>query len=274
VEVSVYRAKEVTYKHARRMVAAVPAPKRTLPAKGARVVLAEADGCMMPTVTSTDAPPGADRRKHRKTEYKEMRLVAARDKDSTQTHYAATMKGVEAAGDLWENTALAAGRGIHTFVHGLGDGAIWIVMLCLVRLGPRVRYTVDLYHVCDYQAAIWPGQRELVHQHRDLLKVGALDEVLETIRAREEPAEQPDESAPARAALRYLENRREQLNYSAALAADLPIGSGLIESGNRHVLQRRLKQAGAWWLPDNLHAMACLRTSRASGYFDDYWSRN
>jgi hypothetical protein len=40
------------------------------------------------------------------------------------------------------------------------------------------------------------------------------------------------------------------------------------------VLQRRLKHAGAWWLPENLNAMVCLRTSRVSGGFDAYWSRN
>jgi hypothetical protein len=274
VEVSVYRAKQVTYKHARQMVAQVPAPNRSLPAKGVAVVLAEADGCMMPTVTTDGAPPGADRRKYRKTEYKEMRLVAAQDKDSAQIHYGATLKGVEAAGDLWENTTRAAGRGMQTFVHGLGDGAIWIVILCLARLGPCVRYTVDLYHVCDYLAAVWPGQRELVQLHRDHLKAGALDEVFSALHARAEPADVPDAEAPARAALRYLESRREQLRYPDALADGLPIGSGLIESGNRHVLQRRLKHAGAWWLPDNLNSMACLRTTRASGSFDDYWSRN
>ena len=108
------------------------------------------------------------------------------------------------------------------------------------------RYTVDLYHVCDYFAAVWPEERESVRLHRDRLKAGALEEVLTALRAREEPGGRPDAEAPARAALRYLENRRDQLDYPAALAAGLPVGSGLIESGNRHVLQRRLKQAGAW----------------------------
>lgn len=274
VEVSVYRARQITYEHARRMVAEVPAPNRALPAKGAAVVVAEADGCMMPTVTMTGAPSGADRRKHRKSEWKEMRLMAARDETSAQTHYAATMGGVEAAGDLWENAVRAAGRGLNTHVHGLGDGAVWIAAQCLGRLGPNVRYTVDLYHVCDYFAEVWPEERESVRLHRDHLKAGAIEEVLTALRAREEPSERPDPEAPARAALRYLENRRDQLNYPAALAAGLPVGSGLIESGNRHVLQRRLKQAGAWWLPENLDAMACLRTTRASGAYDAYWARN
>jgi hypothetical protein len=212
---------------------------------------------MMPTVTTADAPPGADRRKHRKSEWKEMRLMAARDETSAQTRYAATMGGVEKAGDLWENAARAAGRGLTTHVHGLGDGAAWIAAQCLGRPGPNVRHTVDLYHVCDYFAAVWPAERESVRLHRDHLKAGALEEVLAALRAREEPRELRDEDAPARSALRYLQNRREQLDYPAALAAGLPTGSGLIETGNRHVLQHRLKQAGASWLPQNLDAMAC-----------------
>jgi hypothetical protein len=268
VEVSIYRAKQITYKHARRMAADMPTPNRALPVKGAAVVLAEADGCMMPTVTTKNAPPGADRRKHRKLEWKEIRLMAARDHGSVQTHYAATMAGVETAGVLWENAVRAAGHGVHTFVHGLGDGAPWIATQCLARLGPKVRYTVDIFHACDYFAKVWPGQREQVGLHRDHLKAGQLETVLAALRACLEPSDLSDEEAPARAALRYLENRREQLDYPSAIAAGLPIGSGLIESGNRHVLQRRLKQAGTWWLPENLNAMACLRTTRASGFFE------
>ena len=38
-------------------------------------------------------------------------------------------------------------------------------------------------------------------------------------------------------AYRYLNNRRDCLDYKSALKNDLPIGSGLIESGHRHVLQ-------------------------------------
>jgi hypothetical protein len=274
VEISVYRVKQTTYKHARGLIASTPPPNRALPAKGAKAILAEADGCMMPVVSFASAPPGADRRKYRKVEYKEVRLVAARDVDSAQTHYAATMDGVEVAGDLWESVARDAGRGLYTHVHGLGDGALWVAGQCMERFAPYVRYTVDLYHVCDYLTAVWPEQREMVCRHRDHLKAGEVDKVLAALRAIAEPAELPEEKAPARKALRYLENRLSQLDYLAALAAGLPIGSGLIESGNRHVLQRRLKQAGAWWLSENLNAMAYLRSHRASGTYDSYWSRN
>lgn len=274
VEVSVHRARRTTLTHAARMAAQTPAPSRALPGKGVDVLLAEADGCMVPTVSIVDAPAGADRRKHRQVEWKEIRLVAARAQDSAQTHYAATMHGVETAGDLWENVARAAGRGLNTRVHGVGDGASWIAAQCLHRFGPVVAYLLDLFHVCDYLALVWPGERQTVQTYRDHLKSGALDQVLDALRQRLEPADIPDENAPARCALRYLENRPDQLDYPAALRAGLPVGSGLIESGNRHVLQRRLKLAGSWWLPANVNSMAHLRTTRANGSFDLYWSRN
>jgi len=44
-----------------------------------------------------------------------------------------------------------------------------------------------------------------------------------------------------------LIGRRNQLNYREALANDLPIGSGEIESAHRYIAQLRLKRPGAWW---------------------------
>ena len=55
------------------------------------------------------------------------------------------------------------------------------------------------------------------------------------------------------AALRYLENRKDQLHYKEALDGGLPIESGTIESGHKHVLQVRLKKAGAAWLEETLN---------------------
>lgn len=54
----------------------------------------------------------------------------------------------------------------------------------------------------------------------------------------------PDEEAPVRSCHRYLNNRIDCLDYALAKKRGLPIGSGLIESGHKHVLQARLKQSG------------------------------
>jgi hypothetical protein len=59
------------------------------------------------------------------------------------------------------------------------------------------------------------------------------------------------QECPVRAALNYLEERSEKLDYAGAREQGLPIGSGEIESAHRHVIQQRLKLAGCWWKETN-----------------------
>lgn len=87
-----------------------------------------------------------------------------------------------------------------------------------------------------------------------------------------EPESQKE--APGRAAQRYLSARREQLDYAGARAAGLPIGSGQVESGHRHVSQQRLKLAGGWWKEPNAEAMLGLRVARANHLWDAYWNHS
>ncbi len=68
--------------------------------------------------------------------------------------------------------------------------------------------------------------------------------------------------------------RPDQLDDAYALTHDLPVGSGMIESGHRHVVQTRIKGAGAWWTSVNVHAICQLRTLRANRQWGLYWSRN
>ena len=82
----------------------------------------------------------------------------------------------------------------------------------------------------------------------------------------------PDEQAPVRAGHRYLNNRLEALDYSGALALGLPIGSGMIESGHRQVLQARLKKAGTAWLPDHADQLAHPRVLRANDQWLSLWN--
>lgn len=76
---------------------------------------------------------------------------------------------------------------------------------------------------------------------------------------------------PVRSAYDYLQERRDYLDYAGARAQNLPIGSGEIESGHRHVIQHRLKLSGGWWTEKNMESMRQLRTARANGWWDIYW---
>jgi hypothetical protein len=96
--------------------------------------------------------------------------------------------------------------------------------------------------------------------------------VLRALAPHVEPESQ--EEAPVRAAQRYLSGRREQLDYAGARQAGLPIGSGEVESGHRHVIQQRLKLAGCWWKETHAQAMLNLRVARANNLWNSYWSKN
>ena len=78
--------------------------------------------------------------------------------------------------------------------------------------------------------------------------------------------------APVRNGYRYLTNRLDCLDYPRALELRLPIGSGMIESGNRHVLQARLKKAGTAWLADHADQIAHLRVLRANNEWASLWN--
>ena len=228
-------------------------------------------------VNTATAPPGTDRRKHRKVRYQEARLVAACAQGRATTHDGATLHDVTEAGLRWAQVVKAAGWGLNSQIHALGDGATWIAEQARLQFGTQGRFTVDRFHVCDYLTAAAPDPahaKPFVAPLREALRASDHLTVLATLRPREEPPDCPDEQAPVRAALRYLGNRTDQLDYASALTHDLPVGSGLIESGHRHVLQARLKKAGAWWTPVNVHAMCQLRTLRANLHWNHYWSRN
>ena len=74
-------------------------------------------------------------------------------------------------------------------------------------------------------------------------------------------------------ALRYLGNREEHLDCATALEQNLSVGSGEVESGQRSVLQKRLKKPGAWWLKENAETMAQLKTLQANAHWENLWQK-
>lgn len=249
-----------------------------LPAKGAEHLIAEADGTMLPVVdlapASTKRP---DRRKTRQVRWMEMRLCAVRRSDRVDAVYGCDATSVESLGYRWSHCAGEAGWGLNSHIHVVSDGAAWIGRQQQACFGPQATHLLDLYHVMEYLSAAqkahapWqqPRRRWLQTQKRRLLK-GQRDKVIAELASELEPPDHGDE-APIRAAWRYLSNHRPQLDYPKALAQELPIGSGMIEGGHRHVLQKRLKISGAWWSPAHINAMAQLRVCRANHNWDKYW---
>jgi hypothetical protein len=253
--------------------AQISAQTVTPPKRAATTLITQLDGSMIPIVV----PPatGKDRRRGKQLLWREARLCLARPQDSATPCYGATLGSVAVTGQLWRDTAQVAGLGERTHVHGVGDGAEWILTQFQEQFGVQGDYLVDFYHVSEYLAAaaavIQPQDphRWRRRQQGRLLE-NKVTAVLRALAAHLEPEAIPE--APVRAAHRYLAQRRTHLDYAGARAQGLNIGSGEIESGHRHVIQQRLKLAGSWWREPNAEKMLGLRVARANHLWQRYWS--
>jgi hypothetical protein len=245
---------------------------RALPAQGADCVIAEADGTLIRTVE-----PGVARKAKRPRAWNEMRLVAAQAKESSTTVYGVTFGSVDETGQRWGHCARQAGWGLNSQIHTLGDGADWIRLQSREVFQDQGNFLCDFYHVSEYLGAAAvicrPKQPNLWRRtQQKRLRRGVVQLVVEDLEPYLEPEETPKEEAPVRAAFRYLNNRLDCLDYKGALERGLPIGSGMIESGHRHIIQARLKKAGAAWLRESADQIAHLRVLRANNQWESLWN--
>ncbi len=273
-EINVSAVRQATLDHAGRaeqiLQKQYAEPFRALPAVGDPYVIAEVDGSMVCTVA-----PGP-RKSKKPREWKEIRLAAARGLGKADTFYAATFGEVDEVGRRWGHCALRAGRGLNSQIHALGDGAEWIRLQTREVFGQSGIFLCDYYHVSEYLAEAAPSCRAQAPERwrrtqQDRLKRGALAKVIDALAEHPESPETPEELAPVSNAHRYLGNRTDCLDYPRALRLGLPIGSGLIESGHKHVLQARLKKGGAW-LTTSAERIANLRVLRANRQWLTLWN--
>ena len=268
----------ITLGHARNIFEASRVSAVFPEASGHKHIVAETDGGMVPIVE-----PGAgqnDKRKGKRVLWREAKICLAHAKGSQTPVFAGTIEGgAEVAGRQLFACAVRAGFGANSRVHAVGDGAAWIVGQVEQQFGLQGSYLIDFYHVCDYLSAaaktIAPdaaARRAWMEAQKDALKSGRLDLTLRVLARHFEATNVADEQAPVRCCHRYLSERRNQLNYPQALAQDLPIGSGEIESAHRYIVQQRLKRAGAWWRVEHAEYMLALRINRRNGDWDAYWA--
>ena len=271
--------RRITEGHARQIfeTASRSAVWPTQPGSSA-VIIAEMDGGMVPIVEPD--PSRADQRKGKKLQWKEAKICLAHPKGSKTLTYGGTLEGdVVTAGLQLFDCATQAGFGTSSHVHAVGDGAQWIADQVEDQFGTQGSYLLDFYHVCDYLSAAAKsvvaepaGQKPWMDEQKHRLKTQRAGELIETLAAHLEEPNVEDSEAPVRQCHRYLSQRREQLNYQSALARDLPIGSGEIESAHRYVVQQRLKRPGAWWRAANAEHMLALRLNRANRQWNAYWA--
>jgi hypothetical protein len=165
-------------------------------------------------------------------------------------------------------------------VCAVADGADWCQKFVDWHC-PRAVRILDFPHAAGYLSAAaqarWgagtAAASAWLGKYLHVLKHGAPDRALQALRAL--PMGRAPQPAEARAvqeqALQYLEARRAQLEYARFQAAGYPIGSGIVESANKLVVEARLKGAGMHWARASVNPLVALRAVLCSGRWADRW---
>lgn len=110
----------------------------------------------------------------------------------------------------------------------------------------------------------WTGER--LHQLKHQGPVGVL-ELLHQLQA-----QHPDLGVLTEN-LAYLKKRETQMHYPIFQQQGWPIGSGIVESGNKLVVEVRLKGAGMHWKRENVDPMLALRNIICSDRWGQEWPK-
>lgn len=273
IEVPACMIKKITEEHARKMIEWKP----PLAGENEKLLIIEMDGGMVPIVEVGQKEEGTDLRKTRKVYWKEAKLCFARAHNKARRVYEAIIGTPEEAGAKLYECAQRAGLIETSYVHALGDGAQWIVEQVEEQFGSQAHFLVDFFHMSEYLAgaSVWCDvldPKSWMEEKKEKMKGGEAKKVFYELKMKQEKLEKVTEENGLVKCIRYMEKRLRYMDYKQAQERELPIGSGEIESSHRHVVQKRLKIAGAWWKTENANAMLKLRTTRAKGCWEAYWN--
>jgi hypothetical protein len=271
VEINASSIRQITLKHARRaenLIVEVDTKNQL-----SKQMILEMDGEMVPLVEYEENAP--DKRKAKKNIWAELRLGAVQNHFETEWKYAASFKSPDELGERLQAIMKRIGLNESTLVHGVGDGALWIPEQGEKIAAHKYHHLIDLYHLCDYLAdavKAWTEETKVeVDRLKNLFEEGEVKKALKILKSKQKKAKNHE---GLKACIQYIENRPGQFEYKSAKEKELPLGSGKIESSHRHVIQKRLKKPGTWWLRENAAKMADLRTIRANGCWEKLWQQN
>jgi hypothetical protein len=107
----------------------------------------------------------------------------------------------------------------------------------------------------------------LRHQLHTLKHEGPKDVLTELERLEQSHPDQPVIAEN----LAYLKKRQPQMQYPTYQTQDWPIGSGVVESANKLVVEARLKGAGMHWSRPQVNPMLALRNIVCSDRWSEAW---
>jgi hypothetical protein len=177
-----------------------------------------------------------------------------------------------ALSEVHRRGVLAAGT-----VAAVTDGAEWIQGFVDLHCPDALRI-LDFAHAAEHLAeiaqAVWgdgsvQAQAWTSQQCHALKHDGPRPVLAEVLRLQ---AADPN-NAVITANLSYLTKRVGQLQYPRYQAQGWPIGSGMVESANKLVVEARLKGSGMHWARDHVNAMLAVRNVVCSDRWAEGWAK-
>jgi hypothetical protein len=176
-------------------------------------------------------------------------------------------------GELYRRRVETAGQ-----IASVSDGAEWIAGFVAFHCPEAVRI-LDFPHAAQRICQI--GEAVLGSEHASLaawqtrqlhqLKHEGGQEVLQNLRS----FAAAHLSLPVVAEnLAYLDKREAQMHYPTFQAEGWPIGSGIVESANKLVVEARLKGAGMHWSRASVNPLLALRNAVCNDRWAEAWQQS
>jgi len=159
------------------------------------------------------------------------------------------------------------------------DGAKWIwsrVKKLWETLGvtEKVTEVLDFYHAAEHLHEIaelrkdWTAakRKKWFTKMRGILREGRIEVLKEEVKSLATTRKKKEYQKK----WEYFEGHQERMRYAQFSDANLPLGSGAVESAVRRIINQRLKGPGIIWLESSAQAMLLLRAYLKAGRWDEF----
>jgi hypothetical protein len=155
----------------------------------------------------------------------------------------------------------------------IGDGAPWIWNR-IQEIYPDAKKVLDYFHCSEYLHDLANAQygknsqkaRVWVEATLSRLFMNNADQIIAGIKRMKPQSDEAKDQIDK--TVRYLDQRKDMVNYGSLKRGGFHIGSGGIESSNKFIANVRLKRSGAWWYPSNANNILKLRCAKYNKTFD------
>jgi hypothetical protein len=160
----------------------------------------------------------------------------------------------------------------------LSDGGRGFWRLFEERFAQYATGILDFYHVAQN---LWKGSKAWLDgrtqrartwftQQRRRLRQGQVNPVMADLEAALALEGLPSSAHQSLTNLyNYLDKHRDHIDYAKFKELGLPIGSGMVESACKWLIQQRFKGVGMRWSEDGFNHLLHLRLAWVNGRFDD-----